>query len=236
MQLHADLATLAREGVDHLALEASSHGLDQYRLDGLRLSAAAFTNLTHDHLDYHPTMDAYFAAKARLFDSLLPAGGTAVVNADSDRAAALAAICRAPRPALLDLRPRRAQDFRLLRDEPTPDGQHLVDRGFSARAHEVELPLVGGFQAANALAALGLVLATGGDRRARRGGAGEPERRAGPAAACGAPSRRARRSMSTMPTSPTRWRRCSRRCGRTPRAGWSWCSAAAAIATAASGR
>src|SRR6185437_9088115 len=85
VQLHADLATLAREGVTHLAIEASSHGLDQHRLDGLKLSAAAFTNLTHEHLDYHPTMDAYFAAKARLFEALLPANGTAVVNADSDR-------------------------------------------------------------------------------------------------------------------------------------------------------
>ena len=88
MQLHADLATLAREGVTHLAIEASSHGLDQHRLDGFRLSAAAFTNLTHEHLDYHVSMDGYFAAKARLFERLLPPGGTAVVNADSDRAPA----------------------------------------------------------------------------------------------------------------------------------------------------
>jgi len=88
VQLHADLATLAREGVTHLAIEASSHGLDQHRLDGLRLTAAAFTNLTHEHLDYHPSMEAYFAAKARLFEELLPAGGTAVANADSERTAA----------------------------------------------------------------------------------------------------------------------------------------------------
>ena len=80
VQLHADLATLAREGVTHLAIEASSHGLDQHRLDGLKLAAAGFTNLTHEHLDYHPTMDAYFAAKARLFDALLPASGTAVIS------------------------------------------------------------------------------------------------------------------------------------------------------------
>ncbi|MBV8393207.1 MAG: UDP-N-acetylmuramoyl-L-alanyl-D-glutamate--2,6-diaminopimelate ligase, partial [Alphaproteobacteria bacterium] len=92
VQLHEDLAVLAREGVTHLAIEASSHGLDQHRLDGLKLSAAAFTNLTHEHLDYHPSMDAYFAAKARLFETLLPAGGTAVVNADSNRVSELAAI------------------------------------------------------------------------------------------------------------------------------------------------
>jgi UDP-N-acetylmuramoyl-L-alanyl-D-glutamate--2,6-diaminopimelate ligase len=127
VQLHADLATLAREGVTHLAIEASSHGLDQHRLDGIRLSAAGFTNLTHEHLDYHASMEDYFAAKARLFESLLPQGGTAVVNADSDRAQVLAAI------------------------------EVLGQR------HEIELPLVGGFQASNALAALGLVIATGGD-------------------------------------------------------------------------
>src|SRR6185369_8001816 len=100
VQLHADLATLAREGVTHLAIEASSHGLDQHRLDGLELSAAAFTNLTHEHLDYHPSMEAYFAAKARLFEALLPADGTAVVNGDSDRAVQLGEICaRRFRPA-----------------------------------------------------------------------------------------------------------------------------------------
>jgi UDP-N-acetylmuramoyl-L-alanyl-D-glutamate--2,6-diaminopimelate ligase len=161
VQLHADLATLAREGVTHLAIEASSHGLDQHRLDGLKLSAAAFTNLTHEHLDYHPTMDAYFAAKARLFETLLPAGGTAVVNADSDRAAQLGDIC-ARRGVRFWTYGARGWELRLLRDEPTPAGQHLVIDLLGVR-HEVELPLVGGFQASNALAALGLVVATGGD-------------------------------------------------------------------------
>jgi UDP-N-acetylmuramoyl-L-alanyl-D-glutamate--2,6-diaminopimelate ligase len=161
VQLHADLATLAREGVTHLAIEASSHGLDQHRLDGLKLSAAAFTNLTHEHLDYHPTMDAYFAAKARLFETLLPAGGTAVVNADSDRASQLAEIC-ARRGVRFWTYGAKGRELRLLRDEPTPAGQHLVIEVLGTR-REVELPLVGGFQASNALAALGLVVATGGD-------------------------------------------------------------------------
>ncbi|MFI4999553.1 MAG: Mur ligase family protein [Reyranellales bacterium] len=161
VQLHADLATLAREGVTHLAIEASSHGLDQHRLDGLRLAAAAFTNLTHEHLDYHASMDAYFAAKARLFSRLLPAGGTAVVNADSDRTAALAKICAA-RGIRFWTYGAKGREFRLLRDEPTSAGQHLVVEVLGVR-HEVELPLVGGFQASNALAALGLVVATGGD-------------------------------------------------------------------------
>ena len=164
MQLHADLATLAREGVTHLAIEASSHGLDQHRLDGLELAAAAFTNLTHEHLDYHPTMDAYFAAKARLFEALLPSSGTAVVNADSDRVTQLAEIC-ARRGVRFWTYGAQGRELRLLRDEPTPPGQHLVIEVLGTR-HEVELPLVGGFQASNALAALGLVVATGGDSRA----------------------------------------------------------------------
>jgi len=161
VQLHADLATLAREGVTHLAIEASSHGLDQHRLDGLKLSAAAFTNLTHEHLDYHPTMDAYFAAKARLFAELLPAGGTAVANADSERTVALGEICRR-RGQRFWTYGAKGREFRLLSDRPTPGGQHLVIDVLGTR-REVELPLVGGFQASNALAALGLVVATGGD-------------------------------------------------------------------------
>jgi UDP-N-acetylmuramoyl-L-alanyl-D-glutamate--2,6-diaminopimelate ligase len=161
VQLHEDLATLAREGVTHLAIEASSHGLDQYRLDGIRLSAACFTNLTHEHLDYHPSMDAYFAAKARLFDTLLPEGGTAVVNADSDRVEAVAAIC-ARRGIRFWTYGTKGREFRLLKDDPTPTGQHLTVEVLGRR-HEIDLPLVGGFQASNALGALGLVVATGGD-------------------------------------------------------------------------
>jgi UDP-N-acetylmuramoyl-L-alanyl-D-glutamate--2,6-diaminopimelate ligase len=159
--LHADLATLAREGVTHVAVEASSHGLDQHRLDGLGLAAAAFTNLTHEHLDYHASMDAYFAAKARLFEQLLADCGTAVVNADSERAEALAEICHR-RGVRFWTYGAKGREFRLLRDEPTAAGQHLAMEVLGKR-HEVDLPLVGGFQASNALAALGLVVATGGD-------------------------------------------------------------------------
>jgi len=161
VQLHEDLATLAREGVSHLAIEASSHGIDQHRLDGLHLAAAAFTNLTHEHLDYHHSMDAYFAAKARLFEVLLPAGGTAVVNADSDRAEALGAIC-VRRGIRFWTYGGKGREFRLVADEPTPAGQHLVLDVMGTR-YEIDLPLVGGFQASNALAALGLVVATGGE-------------------------------------------------------------------------
>ena len=161
VHLHEDLAILARQGVTHLAIEASSHGLDQHRLDGLRLAAACFTNLTHEHLDYHPTMEAYFAAKARLFDNLLPEGGTAVVNADSDRAEALAAIC-ARRGIRCWTYGVRGRELRLLKDRPTATGQHLAIEVLGA-LHGLELPLVGGFQASNALGALGLAVATGSD-------------------------------------------------------------------------
>jgi UDP-N-acetylmuramoyl-L-alanyl-D-glutamate--2,6-diaminopimelate ligase len=161
VQLHEDLATLTREGVSHLAIEASSHGIDQHRLDGLHLAAAAFTNLTHEHLDYHQSMDAYFEAKARLFEVLLPPGGTAVVNADSDRVEALRATC-ARRGIRFWTYGAKGAEFRLLADEPTPAGQHLVLDVMGTR-REIDLPLVGGFQASNALAALGLVVATGGE-------------------------------------------------------------------------
>ena len=95
--LHRTLADLAGEGVTHLAFEASSHGLDQHRLDGVDIKAAAFTNLGRDHLDYHPDMASYLAAKLRLFSDLLPAGGTAVVNADVDEADRVIAAARRPR-------------------------------------------------------------------------------------------------------------------------------------------
>jgi UDP-N-acetylmuramoyl-L-alanyl-D-glutamate--2,6-diaminopimelate ligase len=161
VQLHEDLAILARQGVTHLAIEASSHGLDQHRLDGLRLSAACFTNLTHEHLDYHASMDSYFAAKARLFDSLLPGSGTAVINAESDRAEALRTICARRRIRCWSYG-TKGREFRLLKDQPTPAGQHLAVEVLG-ELHGVELPLVGGFQASNALGALALAVATGAD-------------------------------------------------------------------------
>ena len=129
VQLHEDLATLAREGVTHLAIEASSHGLDQHRLDGIRLSAACFTNLTHEHLDYHASMDDYFAAKARLFESLLPQSGTAVVNADSDRAAGARRDLQAPRRPFLDL---RRQGPRVPAAEGRSDAGRPASRGRGA--------------------------------------------------------------------------------------------------------
>ena len=94
MALHRSLDALAGEGVTHLAIEASSHGLDQYRLDGVRIAAAAFTNLSRDHLDYHPTIEAYLAAKLRLFEELVAPGGAAVIDVDHEHADAVIAAAK----------------------------------------------------------------------------------------------------------------------------------------------
>ena len=111
--LHRLLAELADAGVDHLALEASSHGLDQHRLDGVQIQAAAFTNLTRDHFDYHGDLDHYLAAKQRLFGELLAAEGTAVLNADQPQFGQLAEACRARGIAVLDYG-RKARRLRLV--------------------------------------------------------------------------------------------------------------------------
>jgi len=161
VRLHALLAELATAGIDHLALEASSHGLDQRRLDGVRLLAAAFTNLSRDHFDYHGTFEGYLAAKRRLFSELLPPGGTAVLNADQPEFESLATVCRERGIAVLDYG-RRAQRLRLLQRQPRADGQAL-ELSIDGRRHQVAIRLVGAFQAANLLAALGLVLASGAD-------------------------------------------------------------------------
>lgn len=163
--LHRDLARLAGRGVDHVAIEASSHGLHQYRLDGLSLAAAAFTNLTRDHLDYHGDMACYRAAKERLFTTLLPRGAMAVVNTDSEEFARLARLCRGGDHPLIAYGAHRAADLRLLAREPAGGGQALMLEVFGRR-RRLMLPLAGEFQAMNALAALGLVLATGGPQDA----------------------------------------------------------------------
>ncbi len=154
--LHRDLAELAQSGVDHLVLEASSHGLDQFRLDGIAFSAAAFTNLSRDHLDYHPSMAAYFAAKARLFAELLPAGAAAVINADTPQAEALFAIAARRNLRVIGFG-RAAKEIRLIESRALPHGQHAVLEIFGRRV-VVDLNLVGDFQVANVMAALGLVL------------------------------------------------------------------------------
>src|SRR5260221_5211569 len=112
--LHRELAELARAGIDRVALEASSHGLEQYRLDGLAITIGAFTNLSRDHLDYHPTMAAYLAAKSRLFAELMPAGATALLNADIAEFEPLAAICRRRGHAIITYGRADAADLRII--------------------------------------------------------------------------------------------------------------------------
>ena len=158
--LHRSLDQLAREGVTHLAIEASSHGLDQRRLDGVRIAAGGFTNLSRDHLDYHPTLEAYFAAKLRLFTDLIRPGGAAVIAADHEYADVVAAAKRR------DLRRvsvgKRGEDIRLVANAIDGFAQMLVVE-HGGRDYRVRLPLPGAFQVDNALVAAGLVIATGGE-------------------------------------------------------------------------
>ncbi len=160
--LHRSLDALARDGVTHLALEASSHGIEQRRLDGVRLAAAGFTNLSRDHLDYHGTLDAYLAAKLRLFETLLPPGAPAVVNADDAAAERVVAACRGrdvltvgragTALRLLDARP----------DDASADGLAVIlTLDVHGRRTTARLPLAGEFQASNALVAAALCLASG---------------------------------------------------------------------------
>ncbi|MBC6980569.1 UDP-N-acetylmuramoyl-L-alanyl-D-glutamate--2,6-diaminopimelate ligase [Caulobacter sp. 17J80-11] len=152
-------AELAQMGVTHLALEASSHGVEQRRLDGLALTAAGFTNLTQDHLDYHGTMEAYRAAKLRLFEALLPRGRTAVLNADSDAYNAFAAAGIVAGQSIYSVG-ERGRNLSLVSRRPTPEGQRLqIDA--DGRLYDILLPLAGGFQASNALVAAGLCVASG---------------------------------------------------------------------------
>jgi UDP-N-acetylmuramoyl-L-alanyl-D-glutamate--2,6-diaminopimelate ligase len=159
--LHRDLAGLAKQGIDHVAVEASSHGLHQFRLDGMSVAAAAFTNLTRDHLDYHGEMIHYRAAKERLFTALLVPGGSAVLNRDRAEFLRLEGLCRDGGHLVITYGADPAADLRLIAREPRVDSQFLVLEVFGRR-QELVLPLAGEFQAMNALAALGLVIATGG--------------------------------------------------------------------------
>jgi UDP-N-acetylmuramoyl-L-alanyl-D-glutamate--2,6-diaminopimelate ligase len=155
----AILADLSARGVTRLALEASSHGIDQRRLDGVELTAAAFLNLTQDHLDYHGTMEAYRSAKLRLFEQLLPRGATAVLNADSDAYGAFAASALLRGQSIFSVG-AMGENLTLVGRTLTPDGQQLKVRA-GDRVFDLRLPLAGAFQASNALAAAGLCIAAG---------------------------------------------------------------------------
>ena len=159
--LHETLAMLAGEGVTHLALEASSHGLQQRRLDGLEISAAAFTNLSRDHLDYHASFDDYRTQKLRLFNTVLGEGKTAVINADSDAAEAFSSAAKARAQKIISVG-RKGQTLTLIDAARDGFAQRLTIE-HDGKRHEVDLPLVGEFQASNALVAAGLCMACGAE-------------------------------------------------------------------------
>ena len=160
--LHRQLDEIAHDGVTHLAFEASSHGLDQYRLDGVRIAAGGFTNLSRDHMDYHPDVAHYLNAKLRLFRDLVAAGGAAVISADHD----------CSREVIDAARARGLRIITVGRNADTGEGIKLTDaaiEGFAqklviehrGRKHAIRLPLVGEFQIENALVAAGLAIGTG---------------------------------------------------------------------------
>lgn len=162
LSLHASLDKLAGEGITHLAMEASSHGLDQRRLDGVRLKAGAFLNLGRDHLDYHPSVEDYLAAKLRLWE-LLPAGAPVVINRDEPYAGEAAQAAEAGGHPIIGIG-RRGETLRLIANERDGFTQRLTI-GFDGERVSVSLPLVGDFMAGNALVAAGLAIATGADKR-----------------------------------------------------------------------
>jgi UDP-N-acetylmuramoyl-L-alanyl-D-glutamate--2,6-diaminopimelate ligase len=157
----SNMSGLAAEGVTHAAFEASSHGLDQYRTEGLPVKAAAFTNLSHDHLDYHGTMDAYLAAKLRLFSEVVEPGGSAVIWSDDEYSPAVIDAAK-PRGVRLLTVGTKGETLRLVARAPTQLGQSLVIAAGDL-TQKVDLPLIGAYQVANALVSAGLVIATGGD-------------------------------------------------------------------------
>ena len=159
IELHGILAALAKDGVTHLALEASSHGLQQRRVDGITFAAGAFTNISRDHLDYHLSFEDYFTQKLRLFTELLPSGDCAVVDVDSDGGQHVAQLAEAKGLKLTSVG-REGKTLRLVSAELDGFGQRLVV-AHEGKRYQLRLPLVGAFQASNALVAAGLAMATG---------------------------------------------------------------------------
>jgi UDP-N-acetylmuramoyl-L-alanyl-D-glutamate--2,6-diaminopimelate ligase len=166
--LHRQLDEIAQDGVTHLALEASSHGLDQFRLDGVRVAAGGFTNLSRDHMDYHPDVAHYLAAKLRLFRDLVVAGGAAVISADHDCSQQVIDAARERKLRVMTVGNKGAgagEGIRLVSGEIDGLAQRLTleHRG---RKHAMRLPLVGEFQIENALVAAGLAIGTGSEPQA----------------------------------------------------------------------
>jgi UDP-N-acetylmuramoyl-L-alanyl-D-glutamate--2,6-diaminopimelate ligase len=161
VELHRTLDELAGEGVTHLALEASSHGLDQHRLDGVRIAAGAFTNLSRDHLDYHPTIEAYLAAKLRLFSDLIVDGGTAVIDVDDCFAGQVVEAAKKRGLKIMTVG-EKGDGIKLV--SGAIDGfAQAVTLAHAGKNYKVKLPLVGGFQVQNAAVAAGLAIATGAE-------------------------------------------------------------------------
>ena len=156
-----NMAGLDRMGISHVAYEASSHGLDQYRAEGVPVKAAAFTNFSRDHLDYHADMDEYFAAKMRLFDEVVEGDGTAVVWTGDAKSAEAIEHAKRRGLKLITVGPK-GETIELVSRASTPLGQQLVLR-HECKEHKLALPLIGAYQMNNVLTAAGLVLATGGE-------------------------------------------------------------------------
>lgn len=163
--LHRALAQATEAGVDHAAMEASSHGLEQRRLDGVQLRAAGFTNFTQDHLDYHASFEDYFAAKAGLFARVLPEEATAVINMDDARGVDMAAIAKARGQDLITVGRDEGVDLCLMAQRFDATGQEVRLR-YRGAVRQVRMNLIGGFQAENVLIAAGLVMACGEDAEA----------------------------------------------------------------------
>jgi UDP-N-acetylmuramoyl-L-alanyl-D-glutamate--2,6-diaminopimelate ligase len=161
VELHRTLDQLAGEGVTHLALEASSHGLDQHRLDGVRIGAGAFTNLSRDHLDYHPTIEAYLAAKLRLFEDLIAPGGAAVIGVDDCYAGQVVKAAKERGLKIISVG-EQGDDIKLIGGSIDGFAQ-IVTIAHGGRTYKVKLPLVGAFQMQNAGIAAGLAIATGAE-------------------------------------------------------------------------
>jgi UDP-N-acetylmuramoyl-L-alanyl-D-glutamate--2,6-diaminopimelate ligase len=161
VDLHRTLDELAGEGVTHLALEASSHGLDQHRLDGVRIAAGAFTNLSRDHMDYHPTIEDYLAAKMRLFSDLVVDGGTAVIDVDDCYAGQV--VETAKKRGLKVMTVGEKGDGIKLVGGAIDGFAQVVTLAHGGKTYKVKLPLVGGFQVQNAAVAAGLAIATGSE-------------------------------------------------------------------------
>jgi UDP-N-acetylmuramoyl-L-alanyl-D-glutamate--2,6-diaminopimelate ligase len=161
IEIHELLARLKQDGVDHLAIEASSHGLDQNRLDGVTILGCGFTNITRDHMDYHPTFEDYLGAKLRLFTEVVRDGGVAVVNADAEYADRFVEAAKARGLTLITVG-RTGNTIQLVGQEEAGDAQRLRI-AYAGKTHDVHLPLAGAFQASNALVAAGLAIGLGED-------------------------------------------------------------------------